>query len=100
VSAATLLPVVLLTEPWVLPQTAAGWLILLGLALVPQVAGQSLITYAMAHLPASLSSLSLLIQPVLATIYAWVILGEGASVMQLAGGAVVLLGNYLARRSS
>jgi len=54
----------------------------------------------MAHLPASISALSLLVQPVFAAMYAWLILGEGMGAMQMAGGAIVLAGIYLARRWS
>ena len=33
------------------PVTPTGWLLLVGLALISQTAGQSLIAYALAHLP-------------------------------------------------
>ncbi len=100
VSALLLLPVALGWGGDLLPQSPRGWLIVLALAVIPQVAGQSLIAYAMAHLPASLSSLSLLIQPVLAAVYAVAILGEGMQALQVAGAAVVLAGIYFARRWS
>jgi drug/metabolite transporter (DMT)-like permease len=54
----------------------------------------------MAHLPASFSAVSLLLQPAMATLYAWAILGEGAGLAQLAGGAVILFGIWLARKGS
>lgn len=100
VSALLLLPLALGWGGAVLAQSPRGWLILLALAVIPQVLGQSLIAYAMAHLPASLSALSLLVQPVCAALYAWLILGEGMGAMQIAGGAIVLAGIYLARRWS
>jgi drug/metabolite transporter (DMT)-like permease len=100
VTAAALLPVALATGETLLPASAAGWLVLLGLAMVCQVGGQSLIAYAMAHLPASFSAVSLLIQPVMATLYAWALLGEGVGAAQLVGGAIVLAGIYVARRGS
>lgn len=100
VSAALLLPLALIWMGGLFPQSPRGWMVLLGLAVIPQVAGQSLIAYAMAHLPASLSALSLLVQPVFAAMYAWLILGEGMDAMQMAGGAIVLAGIYLARRWS
>ena len=98
VCAAALLPFAVASGETMLPVTAAGWLVLCGLALVCQTAGQGLIAYAMAHLPASFSSVSLLLQPVMATLYAWVILGERAGPAQFAGGAVILAGIWLARR--
>ena len=100
VAALALLPYALATADVFLPQSASGWLVLVGLALVPQIAGQSLIAYGFAHLPASFSSVSLLLQPVLATLYAWALLGETVGPVQLLGGAVVLAGIYLARRGS
>jgi drug/metabolite transporter (DMT)-like permease len=100
VTAAALLPLALTSGETMLPATAAGWATLFGLALVCQSAGQSLIAYAMAHLPASFSSVSLLLQPAMATLYAWALLGERAGLAQLTGGAVILLGIWLARRGS
>ncbi|MBE0613838.1 MAG: DMT family transporter [Burkholderiales bacterium] len=100
VAAIALLPYALLTADVFLPQSAGGWLVLLGLALVPHIAGQSLIAYGFAHLPAAFSSVSLLLQPVLATAYAWALLGETVGPAQMLGGLVVLAGIYLARRGS
>ncbi|HEY8265665.1 MAG TPA: DMT family transporter, partial [Steroidobacteraceae bacterium] len=83
-----------------LPATAFGWWILIGLALVSHAAGQGLIAYALAHLPAAFSSVSLLFQPVMAALFAWVLLSEALVPLQIAGGLVVLAGIYLARRGS
>jgi drug/metabolite transporter (DMT)-like permease len=99
-SAVILLPVALATGEPMLPQTARGWWILAGLALVSHAAGQGLIAYALAHLPASFSSVSLLFQPVMAALFAWVILSEPLVPLQIAGGLVVLAGIYLSRRGS
>jgi drug/metabolite transporter (DMT)-like permease len=77
-----------------------GWLMLLGLGLVCHIGGQGLITFAFGHLPASFTSVSLLVQPVAATIFAWVLLGESLGAAQIAGGVVVLTGIYMARLGS
>jgi drug/metabolite transporter (DMT)-like permease len=100
ITAIALLPVALVSPQPMLPQAAQGWLILVGLALVTQVLGQGLIAYAFAHLPASLSSVSLLIQPVMAALFAWALFGEAIGLAQFVGGAVVLAGIWLARRGS
>jgi drug/metabolite transporter (DMT)-like permease len=100
VCALALAPVAFASGEIILPATSTGWLTLVGLALVCQTAGQSLIAYAMAHLPAAFSAVSLLLQPALAAIYAWLLLGEPISAIQFAGGAVILVGIYLARRGS
>jgi drug/metabolite transporter (DMT)-like permease len=94
-----LLPVAWIMEGGaLLPASLAGWLVLLALALFSHVGGQSLITYAMAHLPAGFSALTLLIQPVGAAIFAWFLFAEALGPLQLAGGLVVLAGIWLARR--
>jgi drug/metabolite transporter (DMT)-like permease len=59
-----------------------------------------LIAYALAHLPAGFSSVSLLFQPVMAAVFAWVLLAEPLVALQIAGGVVVLVGIWLARRGS
>ena len=82
------------------PATPRGWLVLLGLALLSHAAGQGLIAYALAHLPAAFSSVGLLLQPVVAAVFAWFLLAEPLVALQVAGGLVVLAGIYLARRGS
>jgi drug/metabolite transporter (DMT)-like permease len=98
--AAVLLPVALAMGETILPRSLAGWGVLLGLALVCQFAGQSLITYAVAHLPASFSSVSLLLQPVAAAGFAWLLFGEALAALQWFGAAAVLAGIWLARRGT
>lgn len=95
-----LLPVAMLAGETVLAMTAFGWTVLLGLALVSHAGGQSMIAYALAHLPAAFSSVSLLLQPVIAAILAWVILAEPLGPWQAIGGAIVLSGVLLARRAT
>jgi drug/metabolite transporter (DMT)-like permease len=74
--------------------------VLAALAFISHAAGQGLIAYALAHLPAAFSSVSLLFQPVMAALFAWAVLAEPLAPLQIAGGIVVLLGIYLARRGS
>jgi drug/metabolite transporter (DMT)-like permease len=100
ITALFLLPVALASGEPMLPSSAFGWWMLVGLALVSHAAGQGLIAYALAHLPAAFSSVSLLFQPVMAALFAWLLLSEGLVPLQVAGGIVVLLGIYLARRGS
>lgn len=100
ITALVLLPVALATGEQMLPVSAAGWWKLVGIALISHACGQGLIAYALAHLPASFSSVSLLLQPVMAGVFAWVLLGEPLVALQIAGGVVVLVGIYLARKGS
>jgi drug/metabolite transporter (DMT)-like permease len=82
-----------------LPGSAQGWLVLLGLAFTAQILGQGLITYGFAHLPAGYSSLTLLLQPLVAAAAAWMLLGEILSARQTLGGCILLTGIFLARHT-
>lgn len=101
-SSATALPVLFLftlaTGESFGPVTFEGLMILIALGLICHVAGQSLITYALASLPALFSSLGLLIQPIGAAILAWILFGETQSSLQIAGSLVVLMGIAMAPR--
>jgi drug/metabolite transporter (DMT)-like permease len=100
ITAVVLLPVAYFSPQPMLPAHLWGWWVLVALAVVSQITGQGLIAYAFAHLPASLSSVSLLIQPVMATLFAWVLFHEPVGAPQLTGGAIVLAGIWLAKRGS
>ena len=85
------------------PETWRGFGVLLALALVGQVAGNGLIVYALAHLPAAFSAVALLSQPLLAALFAWWLLGESLGAMQAVGLGTVLAGIwvcYLASRAA
>lgn len=97
-AAVCILPLALFVEGSLLPPSAYGWAILFGLAFVSHAGGQVAITYALAYLPAAFSSLTLLLQPVVAAILAWSLLGEAVGTLQVIGGAVVLVGILIARR--
>ena len=100
VMAVLLLPIAWISGEQLLPDSAAGWMKLIGIALFAQVIGQSLIAWAMAHLTATFSSVGLLLQPVMATLFAWVLLGETVGPLQFTGGALVLAGIGLARQAT
>ena len=98
--AALLLPIAWASGEQLLPHSAGGWWKLIGIALFAQVIGQSLIAWAMAHLPGVFSSVGLLLQPVMATLFAWLLIGETVGFMQFAGGALVLAGIVLAKQGT
>ena len=100
VTCLALLPVAWLSGEGLLATSLSGWLVLLGLGLISHAGGQSLIAYALAHLPAGFSAVSLLLQPVIAALLAWALLAESLAPMQGLGGLVVLVGIALARRGS
>ena len=94
-----LLPLPLVIGEKFLPDTPRGWLVLVGLALSAQALGQSLIAYALAHLPATFGSVGLYLQVIAAAVYAWLLLDERLQPVQLLGGVIVLTGIALARAS-
>jgi drug/metabolite transporter (DMT)-like permease len=80
------------------PTAVIGWVWLAGLALLVQIGGQVVIAYAVRRLHPALSSVGLLVQPAMAVVYAWVLLGQTLQGWQIVGAALVLVGIYLARR--
>lgn len=100
VSSTLLLLVTLISGESLMAETAYGWSVLIALALISQVVSQSLIAYALAHLPAAFSSLGLLLQPAVATVLAWVIFKETLTPWQGLGGLIVLVGIFVARLGS
>ena len=74
------------------------WWALLGLGLVSQLGGYLALTYALGHLPATITAISLLTQGPLTAAMAAVLLGEPLTLPQIVGGALVLSGVALAHR--
>lgn len=75
------------------------YLALLGLALLPQVTGYLAVGYALGHLPASLVSPTVILQPVLTALLAIPLLGEALQPAQWVGGLIVLTGIFLVHLS-
>jgi len=89
---------VLLGEP-VLPTTAAGWTAAVGLGIV-HAAGQGSIAAALGRLPPATASVTVLIQPVVATSLGWLLFNELFSAWQGLGAAVALAGVLTAQWAS
>lgn len=75
------------------------WLVFLASALVSQLIGYMSLAYALGHLPASVVSPTMILQPVLTTILAIPLLGEIPSIWQGIGGAMALIGIYIVNQS-
>ena len=75
-----------------------GWLILLALAVISHAGGQGLMTFALAHLPTSFSSMMGLMQTAVAAILAF--LSEPLTLMMLASGAAILAGIWSCRKAT
>jgi drug/metabolite transporter (DMT)-like permease len=72
--------------------------LLVGLAVVPQLIGHTSVNRSLGHVPAIVVSIAVLGEPVGATILAAIFLSEEPTLLQLAGGLVVLAGVALAVR--
>ena len=74
---------------------AREWLLFAGLAAGPGLLGHTVLNWALAHLESSVVSVSLLGEPVGATLLAFVLLSEAPTPATVAGGCVVLVGIYI-----
>jgi drug/metabolite transporter (DMT)-like permease len=83
--------------PLSMPHGRTLWA-LVGLGLVSQLGGYLFLTYALGHLPATITSISLLTQGPLTAAMAAVLLGEPLTLSQVLGGILVLAGVALAHR--
>ena len=71
---------------------------LLGLGLVCQVGGYFGLTYALGHMPVTVSSILWLAIAPMTAVFAWMIFGERMSPMEIAGGGLVLTGVWIVGR--
>jgi drug/metabolite transporter (DMT)-like permease len=73
------------------------WLLLL--ALVPQLVGHSTYNWALRYLPAAFVAVITLGEPIGSTILAFMILQETPSLLQIAGGVLILAGIYISSKT-
>jgi len=97
-SSAVLLVLCLLLRVPLSGYSTHAWLSLIGLGVVSQVGGYLAITYALGHLPATVTSVGLLGQAPLTALLAIPLLGEPLSASQIIGGVLVLAGIYVVNR--
>ena len=76
----------------ILPTSALGWLLVIGLGIVSQVIGQGLVASALSDLPVSQSAILLLWAPISSVVFGRVILGDIMNIGQLVSMAVTLIG--------
>jgi drug/metabolite transporter (DMT)-like permease len=81
-----------------IPWPSLGWLLVL--AMLSQTAGWLLITSSLPRLPASVSSLLLLLQPAAAMVLADLVLGERPTLTQIGGAVLVCLGVLAVARTA
>ena len=97
VTAAILFVVALSLEDRLWPQTVEGALSLLALGLLSHTGGQGLLAVALGSLSAVFSSLVIFIEAVAAAVFGWVFAGEKLTLYQILGGALILVGIWIAR---
>jgi drug/metabolite transporter (DMT)-like permease len=97
-SIGTLLAVCLIFRLPLWGYSPRAWAALIALGLVSQLAAYYALVYALGHLPATLTSVGLLAQVPCTAFLAWLLLGEPLTPLQIAGGAIVLVGIYVVNR--
>jgi drug/metabolite transporter (DMT)-like permease len=83
----------------IIPTGPAGWTACIGLGLV-HVAGQGGVAWALGKLPATITAVTILVQPVIAGLVSWWAFGETLTPVQALGGALVLAAIVLAQWST
>ncbi|MEO0079826.1 MAG: DMT family transporter [candidate division WOR-3 bacterium] len=73
--------------------------LLLLLAVGPQLVGHTSLNWALRYLKAPVVAMAVMGEPIGATILAWLILGQGPTLWEVLGGAIVCTGIYLAATS-
>jgi len=79
--------------------SSSTYLLLLLLALIPQLIGHTAFNWALKYLPASMVSITILGEPIGSTILAYFILSEGLTPWKVTGGILILVGILIALRS-
>ena len=67
------------------------WRALLGMTLGPQIFGHTLLNWSLRHFSSSRVAFSILLEPVIAALLAWSLLGQTLTPVQLFGGLLVLI---------
>ena len=96
VGAPLMLLAALIMSEQIIPTGPAGWAACIGLGLV-HVAGQGGVAWALGKLPATITAVTILVQPVVAGLVSWWVFGETLTPVQALGGALVLAAIVLAQ---
>ena len=97
-AAATLLPVALVFEVPLWGYSGETWFWLAAITVGPQLMGHTVFNWALRYVEASIVSGTILAEPVVAALLAWLILSERPGVLTIIGGAIVLAGLYFLLR--
>jgi drug/metabolite transporter (DMT)-like permease len=76
--------------------SAQGYLLLLAVAIFPQLLGHSSFNYALKHLSATFVGVASQLEPVSSAFFAFLVFREMPTVVQLAGSVIIILGVVMA----
>ncbi len=99
IAAFLLCAIVLLLGETVLELRGSTYVYLVLLAIVPQLVGHSAFNWALRHLSATFIAICILGEPVGACVFAYFIVDESITVMQVVGGTLILAGIFLAAKA-
>ena len=74
------------------PYDSNEWILFLLLAIVPNLLGHNLFNWAIKYVSTNIISISILFEPIGATLLAFIIFGEYLTYTQVLGGVVVIVG--------
>jgi drug/metabolite transporter (DMT)-like permease len=77
---------------------AGAWWALVGLALLCQLGGYFALTYALGHLPATVTSILFLSVAPMTAVFAWLLFGERMGPTEIGGGLLLLLAAWIVGR--
>lgn len=97
-AAVTLLFAALLSGAQVWGYPGETWFWLWAITLGPQILGHTVLNWALRYVEASIVSGTILAEPVVSALLAWLVLSETPGALTVAGGAVVLAGLFLLLR--
>ena len=97
-AALALLPVALVLDVRLWGYSGETWFWLSALTLGPQLMGHTVFNWALRYVEASVISGTILAEPVISALLAWLILAEKPGLPTILGGCVVLLGLFLLLR--
>lgn len=98
VGAVVLFPVAFWGKDAFWPGSPSVWMSLIGLGALCHAGGQGLIAYGLGGVPASLATVTLLVQPVLTALLGVLILKQALVPWQVAGAVMVVIGLFFAIR--
>jgi drug/metabolite transporter (DMT)-like permease len=97
-AAATLLPVALVVGVPLWGYPGQTWFWLVAITLGPQLMGHTVFNWALRYVQASIISGTILAEPAVSSLLAWLVLSERPGIPTIIGGAVVLTGLYFLLR--